>query len=358
MRNKNTNPGIEKRGSSWCARYYDANGNRRSKNFKNKSEALSFKREQERLASQGIWTDPKDESLTVAELVEIWRKSKSNLSQKTWATYESQLQKYILPAFGSKIARNLRPSVISEWMKSEVETGAGHISINRTLALLSQIFEYALLDGRVHRNPVKGVKRITIKKTKMRVEVIDPEQLKRLIAECTPYSELVLCAGLTGMRWGELTALRVSDIDFERNTIIVSKANSTDVSGALIETSTKTGQVREIPLVERLKLALALLATDKEPDDYLFSGSRGGVLNYEWFMKRIWKPAVKRLGLDSFGFHGLRRTCASLMISQNAPITAVSSILGHTSVRTTLEAYAHFYEDDKSMYLEKIAGSF
>ena len=155
-----------------------------------------------------------------------------------------------------------------------------------------------------------------------------------------------------------MTALRCSDVDMQLRILTVNKALSTDRSGALIETTTKTKQSRRVPISEPVAQALAPIIAESEPQDFLFRGPAGGVLHYKQFMSSVWKPAVDRLGIGNFGFHGLRRTCASLLISLQTPITAVSAIIGHTSVRTTFEAYAHFYEDDKVNYLNKIAEGF
>lgn len=109
-------------------------------------------------------------------------------------------------------------------------------------------------------------------------------------------------AGLTGMRWGELTALRVLDIDLNKGVVAVTKAHSTDKAGALIETTTKTRQIREIPISSKLATELRTFTATKNPNENLFQGPRGGVLNYEWFMRAVWKPAVKRLEIANLDF--------------------------------------------------------
>ena len=70
-------------------------------------------------------------------------------------------------------------------------------------------------------------------------------------------------------------------------------------------------------------------------------------------MTRYFKPALERCGLQVVGFHSLRHTTASLLISQGTPITTVSKIWGHASTQMTLDVYGHLFEDDATMYVDR-----
>ena len=71
--------------------------------------------------------------------------------------------------------------------------------------------------------------------------------------------------------------------------------------------------------------------------------------------QRVWiQPAVEKLDLKGVTSHSLRHTCASLLISLGTPITTVSYILGHASIKMTLDTYGHYYEDDTSIWMEKL----
>ena len=82
-----------------------------------------------------------------------------------------------------------------------------------------------------------------------------------------------------------------------------------------------------------------------------------GVLDYNNFMTRIFRPAVKRVGYVGVGFHHLRHTTASLLISQGTPITTVAGILGHSSTQITLNVYGHLYEDESIKYVDRLGDS-
>jgi integrase len=82
-----------------------------------------------------------------------------------------------------------------------------------------------------------------------------------------------------------------------------------------------------------------------------------GVLDYNNFMTRIFRPAVKKVGYVGVGFHHLRHTTASLLISQGTPITTVAGILGHASTQMTLNVYGHLYEDESAKYVDRLGDS-
>jgi integrase len=82
-----------------------------------------------------------------------------------------------------------------------------------------------------------------------------------------------------------------------------------------------------------------------------------GALDYNNFMSRIFRPAVERVGFTGVGFHNLRHTTASLLISQGTPITTVAGILGHASTQMTLDVYGHLYEDDSTKYIDRLGDS-
>ena len=82
-----------------------------------------------------------------------------------------------------------------------------------------------------------------------------------------------------------------------------------------------------------------------------------GTLEYNNFMTRYFRQALERCNLKGVGFHSLRHTTASLLISQGTPITTVSKILGHASTQMTLDVYGHLYEDDAMTYMDRLGDS-
>jgi integrase len=152
--------------------------------------------------------------------------------------------------------------------------------------------------------------------------------------------------------------LLVKDVNPLHQSISVNKAFSTDESGKVVITTTKTNQQRVVPIPNKLNPIILGLIKDRKPDDLIFTGIKGGILNYGWFMKHIYLPAVSRAGVEGIGFHNLRHTCASLLIANGTPITTVSGILGHASTKMTLDLYGHFYKEDSADWINQVTNSF
>ena len=100
--------------------------------------------------------------------------------------------------------------------------------------------------------------------------------------------------------------------------------------------------------------SLSTFLEAKGQEDWVFLGPKGNVLDYDWFRKTVFVPAAASLGLDGITIHSLRHTCASLLIKLKAPITTVSHILGHASVKMTLDTYGHYYEDDTAEWINQL----
>jgi integrase len=183
------------------------------------------------------------------------------------------------------------------------------------------------------------------------------DQLKALAKECGDYELLVLFAGTTGLRWGELAALQCKDISLLNRSVNVSKAYSSGMKGEKILGPTKTHQIRTVPFTKELAPRLTELIESRPADSHLFQMPFDGVLDYNNFMSRIFRPAVERVGFTGVGFHNLRHTTASLLISQGTPITTVAGILGHSSTQMTLNVYGHLYEDDSTKYIDRLGDS-
>ena len=126
------------------------------------------------------------------------------------------------------------------------------------------------------------------------------------------------------------------------------------MKGEKILGATKTHQSRTVPFPKELGVELLKLIENRSPESHLFTMPGEGSLDYNNFLSRIFRPAVKRSGLAGVSFHTLRHTAASLLISQGTPITTVSGILGHASTQMTLDVYGHLYEDDAMSYMDRL----
>jgi integrase len=350
-RKVNRVPGIEKRGDKWRARaFYD--GKETTRTFSSQDEAIRWKRDQERALERGEWIDPRLASITFEDWSMLWLNAKTNIALRTKRGYIARLNSHLIPAFGKKKLTSITNNEISQWIARSIESGAGLVVLRQSHGVLRQIFNAAILDGRINRNPAVGVPLPRVQRSEKRA--LNPRELFQLSEACDGYELLVKFAGTTGLRWGELAALQCKDVSLLNRTTFVGKAYSDGLKGEKILGSTKTHQSRTVPFPKELGAELQKLIENRNPLSHLFTMPGEGSLDYNNFMSRIFRPAVKQSGLEGVSFHTLRHTAASLLISQGTPITTVSGILGHASTQMTLDVYGHLYEDDAMSYMDRL----
>lgn len=161
--------------------------------------------------------------------------------------------------------------------------------------------------------------------------------------------EAVRFLAYTGLRWGEMAALRVGDFDLLRRRVNVSRS-VTEFNG-LVWSTPKTWERRSVPFPASLAAELAALMVGKGRDDLVFSSGRGEVLRASNYRRRVFASAVEecREADDAFPtitFHDLRHTAASLAVSAGANVKAVQRMLGHAKASMTLDVYADLFDED------------
>jgi integrase len=159
------------------------------------------------------------------------------------------------------------------------------------------------------------------------------------------YADITLVLALTGVRFGELRGLRVRDVvDVPYPCVVVKRSlPQSGRTGAVIErATTKSGRTRLIPLSILVRPVVAQWAHGRRPDDLLFPAPGGGYLTAQ-----NWRRAV-HWSATSLGRrpHDLRHTAASLWIAAGVDIKTVSSWLGHSTAKLTLDAYGHLLGAD------------
>ena len=196
----------------------------------------------------------------------------------------------------------------------------------------------------IARNPAR---RIPLpKSTREEMRFLSAEEIGRLAdAIDARHRALILMAGFTGLRWGELAGLRGEHLDLLRGTVDVRQALTEAGNGVVRVVPTKTGQRRTVPLPRFLcKILTEQLAKYPGPDGLVFSSTEGGALRRNNFYTRHFKPALRQAGLDEkLRFHDLRHSAASIAIAMGANVKQVQQMLGHASATVTLDTYSHVF---------------
>jgi integrase len=211
------------------------------------------------------------------------------------------------------------------------------------LRVFGPIMQHAVKARMINRNPVPDAKRPKVirQHSGEQLRILTPKQIAEL-AEAVGEDNrmLVLFAAYTGLRAGEIGALRVKDVDPLHRRVTVRESVS-DVNGYLVVVAAKNGRTRTVPLAKFLVGPLVDQGAGRGPDEFLF-GPGDRPIRHGNFYHRHFKPAVRRAlpeELSSLRFHDLRHTCASLLVRQGMHPLAVSRFLGHSSIQITMDRY-------------------
>ena len=140
----------------------------------------------------------------------------------------------------------------------------------------------------------------------------------------------ILFLAYTGVRYGEMAALRVLNLNLLRQRALIAEAVA-DVNGHAVFGTPKDHQRRQVLVPRFLAEELAVHVAGKEPGDFVFAAEQGGVLHLRNFRRTSFDPAVRAAGLHGLTPHALRHTAASLAIASGANIKVVQTMLGHQS---------------------------
>ncbi|HUZ43842.1 MAG TPA: site-specific integrase [Acidimicrobiales bacterium] len=328
----------------WQARYRDPSGRERSRSFPTKREAELFLVRQSADIQRGEYLDPRLGRTTVGELVEEWLATAVHLKPKTRLGYESILPNRILPRFGAVPVASINQLEVRRFVAGLVQAGAEPGTVRNTFNVLRLVFGLAVGAGAIRVNPCDGVR--MPRSVHQEMLFLTPAELLRLAdAIRAQYRTLVLFAGYTGLRAGEIGALRAGRIDLGRGTAEV-RESLAEVNGRLVFGPTKTYANRTVRLPRFLceEMAVHLSGRCHQPDALVFTSPAGAALRHNLFYVRHFKPAVAAAGLSPrLRFHDLRHSCAAILIAQGAHPRAIMERLGHSTIQVTLDRYGHLF---------------
>lgn len=208
--------------------------------------------------------------------------------------------------------------------------------------VFSQLMGWAVRDDRITKNPAEGIR---IRRRPLADHrYLDHTGVAMLAKECGGYAPLVRLLAYTGLRWGEVAALRARRVDLVRRRLVVAES-VTEVSGRMVWGAPKTHARRTVPLPRFLAADLTAFVAGKDPDALAFTAPQGGVLRGRNFRRAVFDPAVRRIGPPGFHPHELRHTAASLAIASGADVKVVQQMLGHKTATLTLDLYGHLFPD-------------
>jgi integrase len=310
--------------------------------------------------SSGSYVEPS--KVTVADFVrrrvDQWEAAPDGVTARTAQRYRQLTEHQIVPHLGAKTMQKLTRLDIEGWHNTLHRTGLAARTIGHAHRVLHQALRDAENDGLVAKNVCRLHKAPKVAER----EIVIVQDIPAFIGKIRGSRLYVhaLLALVTGMRLGEVLALRDSHVDLDKKVVHVHEAlEETKAHGVRVKPPKTRAGRRDITLPDialaalsehrrqlletRIKLGIGKLPADA----LLFANLEGGPLR-PGNLSSDWGEIAASIGMPGITFHALRHTHASQLIASGVDIVTISKRLGHAKASVTLAIYAHmFHTDDR-----------
>lgn len=292
--------------------------------------------------------------INLCDMAEEWLKNiKCSRKTSTYVKYYAIYHNHIKQLFDNTVISEITETSVREKISDHLSD-----SISKSIyCVLNQILKYTSKKYCISTPNLKKSESVIQNRP---VQTLSQGEQKKLISvlykDVTIFKTSVLLCLFTGLRLGEVCALKWSDIDFENKIFTVNRtvqrlpANGRHTKTALIETVPKSEcSKREIPLSD---IAFKLLQGNCNRKEYVFGDYKPmepRTLQYHF------KKILNEANLEDKNFHILRHTFATNCIERGIDVKSLSEILGHSDVQITLNRYVHPSMDTKRRYMDKLS---
>lgn len=339
--------------------------------FKSKDEALEAYLNYKLKIVKGEYEPLNKKKLTFKQLFESWDKVyKPTVKESTYAVTMRYFNNHILSALGNiyieKITVAECQKAVNEWFEEAPHT------FDRFIHYASKVFKYGIDMELLTSNPMEKVIKPKLKERPQQYqEFYDKDELNKFLScakKCNfRYFVYFRLLAYTGMRKGESLALKWSDIDFETNTISITRNVTTGLNNRPYISNGKTANsVRRIPVdsetmnylkewrycqqKDMLKKGFNFL----DADNYIFPTINNGITSLS--KPRQWNKSIcDKFGLRRIKIHGFRHTHASLCYSAGLNAKEIQKRLGHADSKTTMNVYTHVMKNGEKKAVKKFA---
>ncbi len=303
-------------------------------------------------------------SMNFARLLDDWLENKKLcVKESTLSHYKMIIDKHILPLLGSYDISTVNTEIIQQYMNELLYNGYSGKTASDILTVIKSILKYADCKGYKHNCDLSI---ITLKNQKSNVETLtlfEQQKLSNYLVKNINYKNfgILLCL-YTGIRIGELCALKWSDIDIRERILRVDKTmiriqnnystqKDCNKTSIIITSPKSEDSVRTIPIPDFVVNILKKLR--RNPDTYVLTGSYDNYVeprNMQYYFKTV----LKKCEIRDVKFHILRHTFATRCVENGFEIKSLSEILGHSSIKITLDKYVHSSMDLKRKNMDKL----
>ncbi len=302
--------------------------------------------------------------LTISECVDEYIRNLTALNkierttERGYRTIYNRISK--TPFANKKIIEIKRNDINDYTLYLKEHTELKNKTINKDLNLIYSAFEYAIYQGYIKNNPSRRCEKL--KTEHFEEKPLSVDEISLLFESLKESSDSMLktaiCLGLCqGMRRGEIIGLRWENISFDDNYIRI-RETRTQIGGEIIDKPPKTEKsIRDLYMTSKTIEALKEYKDYQEKRgilcEHVMITNTGNRLN-PTHLSKLYKLHLEKYGLRHIRFHSLRHTYATIALEKNVSINAVSGALGHSSIATTLNVYAHTSQDSSRIVEEAI----
>jgi integrase len=297
-----------------------------------------------------------DSTMLFKQFVEnVWRPGVLSMMKPGSSTYYGfQLDHHLLPAFGSKRLCEITRADVQCFVAEKRSRGYSGSYIHGMRTTLGKALQAAVEWGYIEQNAARGINTGSREPKRERLFLSGAEAVKLISSLGEPIRTVVLVAVLTGLRIGELLALRWKHLHFLRGTIRVRETVSEGVFGT---PKTKSSR-RDVPIsgpVGEALLAHRRRSEETGPDDLVFATWKRTPLNQKNLLRRQLRPACAALELPLVSWHSFRHTHATLLGEVSESLKTAQALLGHSDLETTLNVYTHAIPESQRRAVDKVA---
>jgi len=324
--------GVRKRNNKWWVDFCFARVRYRRPSPENsKAGALAWELVLKQKLARGEPLDPeKEKTTTFKDFAKDWFETyvKNNNKHSEILTKQIILRVHLVPYFGRMKLDEISNLDIEKYKAQKIAESLSSKTINNHLTVLRKSFRCALEWDAVKSCPI-------IKKLKtppQKYDFLSIEECRELLNSAVGiWRDMIVIALGTGLRFGELIALKWEDVDFKNHELTIRQSYAKGVLG-----STKSNRIRCIPMSDSIHDTFYRI---RKKEGLVFARSQGNPLDHRVCLKNLYSIS-KKAGLRRIGWHTLRHTFASHLAQAGANLGAIQGLLGHSDIRMTMR-YAH-----------------
>lgn len=364
----------------WCAAFYDEKYIRHFVYGKTQAEVkkkLKEKRNKQTIEKL-VKDQPEEQSITFQEWIEefLVNYKKNEVKITTYEGYIRIYRKHIKDTqIGETALNRVTTEMLQAYYNDKLNDGYNSKTVRAISIVIGAALNMAVKLKMLSENPNRYTS--IPKKKKYEAAVLSAEEVRRIVKEAKDEEiyPIVVTTVYTGMRKGEVMALKWENVDFQKRRIYIKNSlcriegDQPDENGCrharyeILEPKTKES-VRMVPMLDEVYDALILQKDRQESDKQryrdiymdqglVFADLCGDYLPQRQFMDK-YHAFLKKYGITDIRFHDLRHTFATLLIESDVSMKVVQELLGHSTITTSMDIYTHVSDEKKEQALDRL----